>query len=188
MGTTSEILEELKQWQSPLAEAPRSMPYDMPDNYFNGFCDSIITAIHEAEEQKPQFGNDKTPFATPENYFSTLPQDILAKAKQSDATTTGKQTIAFRSIVRAVAAVLVIAIGIIGYRYFTQEPTAQQQLASISNEDISNYLEQHSDEFDTELLATHLSSAELGELENIANDDIIEYLDETGWNVDASIN
>ncbi|HYD22996.1 MAG TPA: hypothetical protein VEB40_16045 [Flavipsychrobacter sp.] len=186
MEKNSEILDELRQLQSPLAELPRHMPFEVPQNFFAELEGNILSALKV--EELPLQWSDSMPHALPQNYFDTLPADILAKAKS-----TGKQnnrkTIALPFLVRAAAAVLILAVGLAGYKYFTDPPfNARQQLASVSDEAISSYLQQYTDEFDTEMIVNNLSASDLSELENIGNEEIIDYLNETGWDTNEKYN
>lgn len=184
MEKKSEIREELKEWQSPLADMPRNMPHEVPENYFSELQGNIIAGLQA--EQTPLEWSDSNPFALPQNYFNTLPQDILARAKQADAVP-AKKRIAFRPFIRAAAAALMLALGVAGYQYFTtQQPDTQKQLASLTDETVSSYLSQYTDETDTELITSNLSPADISELESIGNDEIIDYLNETGWKANTN--
>ena len=179
MEKNSEILDELRQWQSPLADMPRLMPFEVPANYFTGLESNILSALKV--EELPLQWSDSMPHALPQNYFDTLPLDILSKAKEADVQN-NRKTIVLPFLVRAAAAVLLLAAGLAGYKYFTDQPlNPQQQLASVSDEAISSYLQQYTDEFDTEMIVNNLSASDLSELENIGNEEIIDYLNETGW-------
>ena len=53
-------------------------------------------------------------------------------------------------------------------------------LAAIPKEDISKYVEQNIDDFDMERLENTIASTNA--LQSVSDEDIIQYLDETGWN------
>jgi hypothetical protein len=179
MERKNEIPEELKSLQSPLADMPRSMPFEIPQGYFEALPADMLAALQGGE--KPADSSDSMPYSLPEHYFDSLPQEILARAKQAETEKPKGRRISL-IFLRAAAAAMLLAIGIAGYRYFSaQEPTATQQLATISDEDISLYLETQLEDMDTDLLAGRLSSADMAELEHIGNEEIIHYLNETGW-------
>ncbi len=180
MEQKSEILEELKQWQSPLADMPRNMPFVVPENYFSTLSANITASIHA--ENTPIRWNDRIPYTLPDNYFNTLPQDILAKARQAENIPTKKKTIALPLFVKAAAAVLIMALGIAGYQYFNTQPTiTDSQLTDVPAEDISDYLQQTGDEVATDLLAYDETAIDVSSLEDIDSEEIVDYLDEEGW-------
>jgi len=163
---------------------PKSMPYAAPDGYFNELTGALVAA---AMDSGLTADVPKTiPFHTPAGYFETLPQQMLAAAKATDPVKKETRFIPLRRrkmlrpIQWAAAAVLVVTIGMGGYEaYFNRQfNNPEQMLASVNNNDIQDYL-QHTYRLDV----SHITDN--NEINNIPldNKEIIQYLDETGWDM-----
>lgn len=78
------IQNELKELGlSQLASMSKSMPFAVPNQYFNELSENLNFLIAEKELEEPVFGfSKKMPFSgVPEAYFEGLSQQILAKVK-----------------------------------------------------------------------------------------------------------
>ncbi len=78
MKEVNDIVNELRELQSPLADMPRTMPYAVPEGYFALLEESIKTGISGATDYRLAIQDKATPYEVPERYFATLPQNILA--------------------------------------------------------------------------------------------------------------
>jgi len=156
----------------------KALPYSIPAGYFEGLNNTIVAAI-AADEQMPELPK-KTPYITPAGYFETLPEHILLAAKAAD-TSTKKISLKRRNILLpvrwAAAAVLLITIGLGAYMVFDQPiSTPDKILASVPNNEIQDYL-QGADRVDVDRI---VGNNEVSNMQ-LENRDIIEYLNETGW-------
>lgn len=85
MKKDNDIREELKGWNSPLADMSRAMPYYVPQGYFAGLDNDIVEVVKAAEmaEPMPLWGK-QMPYNVPQGYFNTLPEQLLAVANNTD--------------------------------------------------------------------------------------------------------
>lgn len=84
MSTRNDIRNELREWDSPLADMSRAMPYAVPQGYFAGlpgYTDESIKAAFAGAGTAPDWGR-VTPYLVPAGYFETLPQTILQKVSE----------------------------------------------------------------------------------------------------------
>ena len=214
MKMGNEIVDELRDLGSNLADVPRIMPYTVPHGYFENFASSLSNTITTLEEKEQHPGwSKKMPFALPDGYFGGLPAEIataasfsalpktmplsapagyfehlparmLQAAKAVDEPVTKGRTIAlkgsalFRQIRWAAAAVLVVGLGIGSYQFYTQnrQPASENLLASVPSNDIREYV-QRTYRMDAEKV---VSNEQINDLQ-LDNKDIIQYLNETGW-------
>jgi hypothetical protein len=162
----------------------KSMPYNTPDKYFEALTEKIIDTV-TSEVITRDFPNI-IPFSAPVRYFEDLPQQILMAAKGADATKQSPRIIPIIKHVRvlqpikwAIAALFIIGIGFGSYKIYLKEETnkSEQILASVSGNEIQDYL--HS----TYRLDVDRIVSNNNEISNIQvdNKDIIQYLNETGW-------
>ena len=214
MNTEYGITEELKSMGSVLADLPRTMPYAVPDGYFNNFHGSVQHIISDLDKADivPVWGKT-LPYSVPEGYFEALAQNILmasalsglpkdapysipagyfqslpaqmlqaakaaARVKETRGIPLKRRTI-WRQARLAAAAILILAIGIGSYNVFydTQEVSSTDKiLASVPNNEIQDYL-QPIYRMDMDRVASNNSVNNL----DLDNKDIIQYLNETGW-------
>lgn len=83
MKNRKEIKEELKSFGISWAETdPCSMPFSLPENYFNQALYPLFSDLAAGTEPNLEvIGSKSTPFSVPENYFQDLPQNIIESAK-----------------------------------------------------------------------------------------------------------
>ncbi len=161
---------------SMLAGMPRGMPFHLPEGYFEALPEQSI-AVCKQEGAAVPFIESKA-FAVPEGYFEQLPVQLLKAAKKRDAV---KRLIALPAMLSsglkwAAAAVLVACVGVGVYRA-TIQSGYERELSRVPEGAISAYVQQHMD-------ASELSDP--GEIPNpmlkeLRSEEIIQYLDETGW-------
>ncbi|MBS1687648.1 MAG: hypothetical protein JSS96_02900 [Bacteroidetes bacterium] len=85
MSEQNDILIELEQLGSALANMSRKMPYEVPTGYFEGLSSSIQENTRLSLQQDPVLSISKEiPQAVPDDYFKNLPSQILQAAKLND--------------------------------------------------------------------------------------------------------
>jgi len=181
MEREQDILKELKKLNSPLAVFPRTMPYIVPDAYF----DNLPTLVARYVLADTPLTKDM-PLAVPDGYFDALPQQLLQAVKNDEAP--AKEESKNRSVWLnarwAAAAMLIIFIGLGSYRILTPETlTIQQQLEEIPEAAILAYVQDNIDEFDTEYIVNNLDNANTiqTQAENLNDETIEYYLENSGW-------
>jgi hypothetical protein len=152
MSQQNEILQELEAWQSPLAKLPRTMPFMVPDGYFNRLPAEISGALDQGD--LTVYRSRRQPFEVPEQYFEQLPAMILSKVRaegeQKPKTIDLRKSI-LKQLRWAAAAVLLLAAGA-GIWRASVPSSFERQLASLPEDVVADYVEQHIDEFDPELI------------------------------------
>lgn len=173
MPNDNDISAELSAMNSPLAAIGRSMPFTAPSGYFDSFATQL--------KQQVVPDNSVVPFDVPENYFNNLPAEILSTIKQEERTSIPARKSFWQPMRWAAAAVLIIAIGLGTYRtIIPQSLNIQQELSEIPEATITNYIQEHIDEFDTEIIASNSTDLQ-PELANLNNTEIENYLESAGW-------
>ncbi len=167
----------------PVLTLPKAMPYEVPDGYFEGLANSVIAQVQERSLPLTR----EMGYEVPDGYFENLPAQIIARAKQEEAQQQAPKTIAFpvwKTVTRAVAAILVIGIGFSALRYLNSDKpmSTEVQLAALSQDSINDYIQMHIDEYDADAIAGTLEQADVTTLTNkLSTEEIENYLNETGW-------
>ncbi len=169
--------EEVPAWS-------KNMPFHIPAGYFEDLTGKIVAAANNIEITAVM--PKEIPFKTPPGYFERLPAQLLIAAKATDIAPKTAKVIplkkinVYRSIQWAAAAIFIIFIGIGSYITFFSEGTyyPEKVLASVPNTDIHDYL-QHTYRMDVD---NAVGNDDLKNLQ-LDNKEIIQYLDETGWDV-----
>lgn len=172
--TTIDYLNEVEH----VPDWGKTMPFTIPENYFKELPDDIKANGAVSELSKT------TPYAVPPDYFAGLPSKMLEAAKATDAAIEQPKVIPlkrvnkFRSFHWAAAAVLFLTIGFGAYETFftAPQPDPENMLSSVPGNDIEDYVERIY-RIDGNRIA---SNSEINNIQ-LENKDIIEYLDETGW-------
>lgn len=178
MSNADHISEELQSMGSPLAGMPRTMPYTLPDGYFGQNAHVIGYIPTEHGTESANWGKTQA-YTVPAGYFTTLPGNIRAAIAAEQKAETAPLRL-FRSVQWAAAAIVIIAIGIGSYMTFPgavpYEP--DKILASVPGTDIHDYIQRnYREDVDRIVANTSINKLELD------NKEIIQYLDETGWDV-----
>lgn len=164
-----DVAEDVPGWS-------KVMPYVIPANYFETLADEIKSRAGAADLPKNKS------FAVPAGYFEALPAQLLRAAKDADRLSEPKviplrRFSISRQIRWAAAAVLVAGIGLGSYfSFFNTNKTDADILASVSSSEIEDYV-QRIYRIDAERIVSNTKVADL----QLDNNDIIEYLNETGW-------
>lgn len=177
MATDNDILNELNELGSTLVRAPKRMPYNVPEGYFDALPDAMYSMANtQAQDTKTN------PYSVPGGYFDTLPQQVLQKAKQGAVTAPEKTkgtNIWMKNIRWAAAAIFIFAVGLGSYRVLTpQTLSIQQQLDQVPESVLAAYVADNVDDFDTELITGNIQTTTTG-INSVDNEDIEDYLE--GW-------
>jgi len=163
---------------------------DMPDGYFDGLSNQIMQKVKELPSEQSTFdlrkivGNENV-FSVPPDYFNELPVAIMARisaSKKQPAKVVSMRT----SWMRVAAAAVVAAVIFMGAFFMinsgnnggfsainsktVQDPAAlkynsekkfDEGIASLSDEEIVNYLQQHGNILDNELLLKNTDVSEM---------------------------
>ena len=194
-------LEKVMKDEDPVLNLPKTTPFEVPQGYFESFEANIFDIV-----ETPVIGKVAAPsFEAPAGYFNGFADRMLAAAKASDTVAqtvvTGKKETKvidfkpqWKSIRWAAAVMLVLSIGVGSFLKFSpsnkQNLSASRQLAMLDKNLISGYIQQHIDEFDTELLAENsavLNQTPEKNLDKLKDKDIQQYLEDAD-NGDAGIN
>lgn len=172
-----EIKKELEDIGSPLAKGRVNLPYGVPAGYFSGLSQRMAgLAALEGAGSLPAPAH---PYLAPAGYFDQLPHAILARAKKTGR---GGSAITFRQVRMAAAAVLLLAVGL---ATFTATQTGIRQggdglLANVADKDIKAYL-------GAAAMQSHdLQAASYVDNISVRSEDIVKYLDETGWDTEVN--
>ena len=165
-------------------------PYTVPGSYFEELPGELL-AENLITDKTELFPKNK-PFEIPANYFETLPQQILQKAKaDTQHRPTRTTVIKWRQSIRwAAAAVLVLGISIGSYRIVISQPLdTSKALAALPAGTINEYVSQNVDDFETELILNNLSAGKnINATGQLNEQDIVQYLNEEGWDVKTEVN
>ena len=86
MKRENDILEELRQMGSSLANVSRLMPYHVPENYFSELGDNVRKTIKEMEAPEEKPWSATMPFSVPSSYFEQFADKIVTAAKEAPHT------------------------------------------------------------------------------------------------------
>lgn len=167
----------------PMLLLPKSMPYQVPQGYFEDIASKMSALV-----QEPKLSIDRnSPHEVPAGYFEQLPEMVLQKAKaagQKKSRTISFGAVIGKNIRWAAAAVVLMGIGAGIYKYNSVSKTynTQQALASVSRDSINVYVQQNIDEYDLETITAALNPSDMKTATGkLTEEEIKNYLDETGW-------
>lgn len=171
MSEENNILSELREMGSPLADVPRRMPYAVPDNYFEQAEANIVDRVTAPLKEKGEL-----PYSVPTGYFAALPEKVLAASKQADRET---RRVAFVPRMQwATAAMLALVISLGGYITFSVQAVnePERMLASVPANEIQAYVENRYGMGE----ASAAGDTRLKELP-LNKQEIVAYLNDNGW-------
>lgn len=171
----------------------KKIPFEVPEGYFEQLQTNVLQQVqHDAlTGALPKINV----FTAPEGYFDTLPAQVLAQVQAAD-TPAVKRTriISWQNLRWAAAAVLVLGLGFGSVKMLWPDTHKDATLAKVPATAIQAYVQQNIDEFDSELIENNIASnitlhsQSGGMLNAVDKDDIIQYLNENGWEEPASTN
>ncbi len=164
----------------------KTMPHTVPSGYFEGLAGNVMAAVHSEQSAEPELSYSKAmPYHVPAGYFEALPIQMrhaaLRAAPMKKTATIIPLRNTFKQVRWAAAAVLLVCIGFGGYiSFFSGGPQSgtEVMLASVPNEEIHDYL-QHSYLLYVDQV---LNNTDINKIQ-VDSKDIIQYLNETGWDV-----
>jgi len=189
INLTASIIEhvQVQQQDDPMLDIAKAPTGELPAGYFNKLPGVVLAAAKLSE--LPQ----QMPYSLPETYFNELPQQILNKAKTGHKQKVKPARIVILSVrIRwAAAALLVLCLGLGSYEFLHTKPAKPEMaLAKVPQANLKEYVKQNIDDFDADMIVSNLQAVDVHNIQTSAHQldeqDIIQYLDETGWDVDAS--
>jgi hypothetical protein len=188
----NDLLKFLKQdaidpkFNHPGLTGAKSMPYTLPDGYFEELANNVVAAAKADNNELLGNLSKSMPNSLPAGYFDALPARMLQAAKIASPVKRRATTIplggnTFRQLRWAAAAILVVCIGLGSYVSFfsgSGQSGTESMLASVPKEEIQDYL-QHSYILDVNRI---INNDEINKIQ-VDNSDIVQYLNETGWDV-----
>lgn len=192
-GLAAGVHAALPYETDPVPAFPTALPYAVPEGYFDTFPGRMMALLKAGDPAA--IPPAATPYAAPSGYFENLPGQIMARIRTEAQTAAPAPKIiplrrfsAWRNVRLAAAAVLLAVAGIGLYRLtMPRQENITQQLAAIPKDSIRDYLLQHVDDFEADELASLAAPAITGGNARssiqlpVGREDIIQYLDETGW-------
>ena len=201
----NDIVKELKEIVPGFNLPPTPPPYGVPAGYFENLPEQVMQRIRTQEADPVQeelealspllaTARRQQPLSAPEGYFNDLATRILAGVSQAQEAPA--RIVPIRSRRRylswAVAASLLVLIGVSSLfllRRNTGAGNLDSQLAALSDQEIVEYLQTHSDAFDNEAILSNVSNVEVADelpkmstsLSDLPTDAIEKYLENSGW-------
>lgn len=150
MSVNKNILQELKEIV-PGFQWPENHPdFEVPEGYFTQFPDAVLNKINNGGEKELSVSfTKKNIYEAPAGYFDSLPEKVLSKVNRESK---GVQVMQLPRRHRnwynwATAAVIAAFVALGGVIWLTPPPVKQQssfsinqQLASLSDQEIEQYL------------------------------------------------
>lgn len=159
------VKTELEQMGSTLAGMPKGMPHAVPEGYFVAMEERAMNVTNE-----PALPETGLPYAVPAGYFDTLSEAITAKAMKA----TNAGAVYFGWLRMAAAAVVLLMAGIGAWMVLQQNATTPDRLlARVNEREIREYLAMPD--------AMPGNAEAYVQQAKVEVDDIVTYLDETGW-------
>lgn len=204
-----DIADELEGIAPGFNLPPAPPPYSVPDGYFNALPEQVMQRIRsleadpvqeELETLSPLLADargtsPRQPLSTPKGYFNDLSEKIMAGINQYQETPA--KVVPMQSRRRylswAVAACLIGLIGVSAVFLLRQNAgngnNIATQLAGVSDQEIVEYLQAHSDAFDNDAIFSNVSNVEVAEelpristsLNDLPAEAIEKYLENSGW-------
>lgn len=171
--------------------APPGHPeFHVPANYFLHFPEQLQRRLREEGELSNRFDLPhkdavdawprEMPYEVPEQYFEAFPDRLMQKLKAEQASRAKSKWLPQRVMAIALAACLA-GLCVVGWWMYQQHQSLQARLERIPTEAIAQYLEQHTDLFNSDLIVRQLDNIEANQLlpgnSEITPEDIREYLD-----------
>jgi hypothetical protein len=163
----------------PILSIGKDMPFQAPaPHYFDQLSEHILAKI---EDQGPNWSK-VMPYRVPEQYFETLLDNIVQKAKtQLNITKKPVRISLFRNVQLAASVALIIFVGF-GVLQFNKEVAIKHMsLEHISQDEIQQYVNENIDEFDTDIILNSMpQQAPAINHQQLSKEDIQAYLNENG--------
>jgi hypothetical protein len=175
-----------------LEAGTKKLPFAVPEGYFDQLQADVLQQV---QQERVTDGLPKVnAFTVPQGYFETLAGDVISRIQATEAVRVQRtRVISWKNLRWAAAAVLVLGIGIGSVKMLWPGQNEDPSVAKIPATAIKAYVQQNIDEFDSELLENNIAAhinlhTQSGMLNAVDKNDIIQYLDENGWEEPAITN
>jgi len=190
--TPVSAMEELVQLSSILAGIPKTMPYAVPEDYFQSNIEGLKAFTSESEESLVlSFVNKEMPYGVPAGYFANVPEQVLEKI----ATQRVKVVPVMRRkwLQLAVAAAITGIMAISGIFYFsdrgsngTSDPVTAVKKAS--TEELNDFINTTAITDDKSQITVNNSPKEKKLFADISDKELNEFLDQMPVDDEIDIN
>lgn len=200
----NDIVKELEEIVPGFNLPPTPPPYGVPAGYFENLPEQVMQRIRTQEADPVQeelealspllaTASRQQPLSAPEGYFNDLATRIMTCVSQAQEAPA--RIVPIRSRRRylswAVAASLLALVGLSSLfllRRNTGTGNLDSQLAALSDQEIVEYLQTHSDAFDNEAILSNVSNVEVADelpkmstgLSDLPTEAIEKYLENSG--------
>ncbi|HEY0272063.1 MAG TPA: hypothetical protein VGC22_02710 [Chitinophaga sp.] len=183
---------------------PKTSPLDRPDpSYFSQLSSQVMQRIHledasaaleEAREIDQLLAGlpKEHPFTpAPPAYFTTLGGQVLDRIRQAEGPAKVVALPARRGWVKWAAAACSIGVLATAGAFFFRNHTLSldAQLSKISDQELVDYLQTHTDEFDNDAIYASIGTVapatdkeDAAQIEDISTDDLNQYIESTKTN------
>ena len=164
-------MEELVRVAPEMGPPGHAPDFDLPDGYFGRFPGQVMARIREMEnaagvdaelaEISPFLAGQprKTPYQAPSGYFAGLDRKLVQNRESEPVTkilSLNKRIRLFKRCLVAAAIAGVISVGAVFMAKEYSGNALDRQLAQISDQEIVDYLQYHTDDFDDESIFTNV--------------------------------
>lgn len=168
-------LQEMLEITAFESRLPRQNIFGTPQGYFESFPEKLLDAVRETPAL-PQNLSSEMPFEVPAGYFSQFADSLSAKIKAEGQT----KVIPLRPrlgltvpLMRWVAAAVLILGVTLGIQQAGtpqgKTMAARRALASIPENTLQEYVHQHADEFDLDMIEAHLPQSSFQKASPVQN-------------------
>jgi hypothetical protein len=163
----SESVLDLIKEEDFLATLPKKMPYEIDNHYFQ-LSENEITSFVKAEESI-DFLPKTMPFALPKDYFQDFENELKTKIEIEKKEIKPLRLTHTKTQVFSIAASIILFLGL-GFMFLKPAKTIniEQQLTTISINEINAYIMQHQVEFATDIVTESIdeTNVDVNKLEN----------------------
>ena len=188
MENRNDILNELKQLSSILAEIKKENLFSVPENYFSSVEHCVMEKI-QAESVSAELKNSglkefkkQEVFDVPYGYFERLPNEILQKTSRKKSLSVLESVNEYFQysfhLTHLLAATPMLAVLILATVVLTKpaeviEPTSS--ISQASNEEISNYLSDYISSLDESSIVAQMDDNSISKLASGIEQETNEY-------------
>ena len=163
----SESVLDLIKEEDFLATLPKKMPYEIDNHYFQ-LSENEITSFVKAEESI-DFLPKTMSFALPKDYFQDFENELKTKIEIEKKEIKPLRLTHTKTQVFSIAASIILFLGL-GFMFLkpTKTINIEQQLTTISINEINAYIMQHQVEFATDIVTESIdeTNVDVNKLEN----------------------
>lgn len=163
-----DIRKEIQEEAPGLKDLGSSPAFGMPEGYFEEFSARLMDNIKKEEinEELAEFPRLSTvprinPFSVPEGYFESLTNTIGHKKFEQQpgrVVQMGRQLNLYKKCLIAAAVAGVISVGVVLFSREASTTSIDNQLAQITDQEMIDYLQYRTDDFDNENIFANAST------------------------------